>query len=96
VAKKYKLKSSLESHVKVHEGMDNTCLVCGQTMSRQRDLKRHIATVHRGLLMPDGTITYPEDIDEIVPIRPRGKGRTDVVANSSEMDIKAYDLSIFQ
>jgi len=94
--KKYKLKSSLECHVKVHEGAENTCAVCGQTMSRQRDLKRHIATVHRGLLMADGTITYPEDIDEIVPARPRGKVRKDVVANISDMDADAYDFSIFQ
>lgn len=73
--KKYKLRSSLESHVKVHEGTENTCPICFQTMSRQRDLKRHVATVHRGLLMADGSITYPPDIDQLVPMRAR-KGRT--------------------
>jgi hypothetical protein len=32
--------------------MENLCMVCGQVMSRARDLKRHIATVHRSLF-PD-------------------------------------------
>jgi uncharacterized C2H2 Zn-finger protein len=67
--KKYKLKSSLEAHVKVHEGSDNTCSICGQIMSRSRDLKRHVATLHNGLLHPDGSITYPPDIHELIPPR---------------------------
>ena len=48
--KKYKCRSSLDSHVKIHQGEIATCEYCGQTMSRTRDLKRHIATVHRTLL----------------------------------------------
>lgn len=48
--KKYKLKASCESHIKIHEGNENTCSICGTVMSRQRDLKRHMATVHKNLL----------------------------------------------
>lgn len=50
--KKYKVKESCESHIKIHEGDENTCAVCGAVMSRQRDLKRHISKVHRHLLQP--------------------------------------------
>lgn len=48
--KKYKLKASCESHIKIHEGNENTCSICGTVMSRQRDLKRHMATKHKNLL----------------------------------------------
>lgn len=48
--KRYKLKGSCESHIKIHEGNENACAICGTVMSRQRDLKRHMNTVHRNLL----------------------------------------------
>ncbi|CAG7828107.1 unnamed protein product [Allacma fusca] len=48
--KKYKCRSSLDSHIKIHQGEIAKCEFCGQTMSRTRDLKRHVATVHRDLL----------------------------------------------
>lgn len=54
-------------------------------MSRTRDLKRHIASLHRGLLMADGSITYPEDIDDIVPTRTR-RGRPKKTGDGGTID----------
>jgi len=88
--RKYKVKSSLEAHVKVHEGSDNTCPLCTQTMSRSRDLKRHVATVHKGLLHSDGSITYPPDIEQLFP--PRRK-KSSIFA--SKVDLSEENLSNF-
>lgn len=52
--------------MKLHEGQTNRCTYCNQTLSRERDLKRHIATVHRHLLNPFSSSANP---------RRRKKGR---------------------
>ena len=50
--KRYKLKASVEDHMKSHASTgENTCPACGRLMSRQRDLKRHMANVH-GIVLP--------------------------------------------
>lgn len=92
--KKYKLRSSLESHVKIHEGTENTCPICGQTMSRQRDLKRHVATVHRGLLNTDGTVSFPPDIEAIFPTRKRSKKSSRTNINNQQEDLSFEALML--